>query len=460
MNRLLLLVRSNWISATGAIVTTVAFMLFVTTFVYLSLHGGLHGAYMGLFAFIALPLAFVSGLALIPVGLVLYRKQLQDRLAVAAQRPFRLMRVIGVLTLVNLAVAGTGGFEATHYLDSQEFCGTLCHEVMSPTYEAYLDSPHSRIACVDCHVGPGATWFLKAKLNGVRQLVGVITGDHARPIPTPVHGLRPAADTCERCHNPQPAGPDQLVWRHKFAEDETSTRTTNALLLKLGGVKPDGTATGIHAHAHGGGKVEYVSVEDKRQVIPWIRHTDANGKVRIYTKDDVEADKPPTGELRTMDCTDCHNQPSHHFRELDRELDGALADERLPTGLPFFRKVAAETLKMEWARDTAPAAIQSHLEQHYGAVAGLSDEQKALVGPAASQLAKIWLRNVYPDMKITWGTYPSFTGHVGCMRCHDGEHLDDGGTPISADCTTCHDVLAQDAVNPAILELVQRKKAN
>jgi len=457
MNRLLLLVRSNWISATGAIVTTVAFMLFFTTFVYLSLHGGSHGPYMGLFAFIALPAAFIGGLALIPVGLFVYRRQLQDRLALAAQKPFRLMRVVGVLTLVNLAVAGTGGFEATHYLDSQEFCGTLCHQVMSPTYEAYLDSPHSRIACVDCHVGPGATWFLKAKLAGVRQLVGVVTGEYARPIPTPVHGLRPAVDTCERCHQPQPAREDRLVVRHKFAEDEASSRTTNVLMLKLGGVRPDGTATGIHAHAHGGGKVEYVSLDDRRQTIPWIRHTDAQGKVRVFTKDDVEADKPPAGEVRTMDCTDCHNQPSHHFRELDRELDGALADGRLPSALPFLRKVAAETLRMEWQRDSAATAIPQHLQQHYATMAGLGDPQKALVGPAGAELARIWLRNVYPDMRITWGTYPSFTGHVGCMRCHDGEHLDDEGTPVSADCTTCHDVLAQDATNPPLLELLGRK---
>jgi hypothetical protein len=452
MRRLLLLLRSNWISATGGVVTTLAFMLFVTTFVFLSLHGGGHNAYAGLFAFVIVPGMFVAGLVLIPVGLLIYRRQLKARLAALEERPARLLRLVAVLTVVNLAVAGTGGFEALHYMDSQEFCGTLCHEVMSPTYNAYVDSPHARVACVECHIGPGASWFVKSKMSGLRQVAAVLFDTYQRPIPTPVHDLRPARDTCEQCHWPDKFAGDRLVVRTHFDEDEAVTPSSTVLVLKTGGVRPDGTATGIHWHVHPGNAVTYLATDDKRMEIPWVKYRDADGNERVYTTDGYDPENPPDGKLRTMDCVDCHNQPSHAFQDPENALDQAIAAGTISRDLPFVRKVGLEALKEMWTRDSARDGIRKRLEARYAVDGQLPEALAPKVAAASDALADIWLRNIYPEMGITWGTYPSMTAHLGCMRCHDGEHLDDDGVEISMDCENCHVMLAQKEEDPEILQ--------
>lgn len=446
MHRLLLLLRSNWISATGAVVTTLAFMLFLTTFVYLSLHGGGHTAYAGLLTFVVLPGLFVAGLIAIPIGLLLYRKQLRERMAALELRPIRLLRVVGVLTAVNLAVAGTGGYEALHYMDSQEFCGTLCHDVMSPTFNAYVESPHARVACVECHIGDGATWFIKSKLSGLRQVAAVLLDSYERPIPTPVHDLRPARDTCEQCHWPGHFSGDRLLVKERFADDDAVTPETTVLLMKTGGVQRGGEAHGIHWHASPGLEITYRTTDDRRQEIPWVRVVDRDGRERVFTSESYDPENPPTGEPRRMDCVDCHNQPSHAFQELGDALDEAIADGRVPRDLSGMRRVAMEVLQEEWSRDGVADGMQRSLANRYPGADG------SVVGLAATALSEIWLRNNYPDMAITWGTYPSMASHQGCMRCHDGEHLDEEGEEISMDCETCHVMLAERERAPDILE--------
>lgn len=452
MQRFLLLLRSNWISAAGAIITTLAFMAFVTTFVYLTLHGGAHGPYVGLVAFFVLPTGFVVGLFLIPLGLVIYRAKLRERMDVLRTKPFRLLSVLAVLTLVNLAAVGTGGYEAANYLDSQQFCGTLCHEVMSPTYEAYVDSPHARVTCVECHIGEGASWFVKSKISGMRQVAAVLFDTYQRPIPTPVHNLRPARDTCEHCHWPDKFSGDRLVVRKHYEEDEQNSQTVTVLVLKTGGTRPDGTASGIHWHVHPDNKVEYYSPNGKRDAIPWIRWTDRSGKQHVFTAESYEGGEPPAEELRTMDCIDCHNQPSHAFEAPERALDNAITAGLVSRELPFVRKLGLEALRLGWTRDNVEAGILKHLQDYYGSNGALSDAAKAALEPSAKAIAAIWQRNVHPAMGITWGTYPNFIGHGGCMRCHDGEHMTAEGDAITMECATCHVTLAQREANPEILE--------
>lgn len=147
-----------------------------------------------------------------------------------------------------------------------------------------------------------------------------------------------------------------------------------------------------------------------------------------------------------MDCVDCHNQPSHAFQELGDALDEAIADGRVPRDLSGMRRVAMEVLQEEWSRDGVADGMQRSLANRYPGADG------SVVGLAATALSEIWLRNNYPDMAITWGTYPSMASHQGCMRCHDGEHLDEEGEEISMDCETCHVMLAERERAPDILE--------
>ena len=145
------------------------------------------------------------------------------------------MTLVGLLTVVNLVLIGVAAYKGVEHMDSNAFCGTTCHEVMQPEYTAFLSSPHSRVGCVQCHIGPGAGWFVR--FEAVRRSPGfaVAFNTHSRPIPSPVHQLRPARETCEQCHWPQKFQGDRLVVIDKFAEDETNTRTSTVLMLKVGG---------------------------------------------------------------------------------------------------------------------------------------------------------------------------------------------------------------------------------
>lgn len=453
MRRLILLFRSNWISAFGAVVTTLAFMGFVTTWIYLSLHGSSHGPYLGMFAFIGLPMVFVAGLLLIPVGLLVYRNQLRQRMDLLTHKPFRLVRFIVLLTLINVAVAGTAGYEAVHFMDSQQFCGSLCHEVMSPTYDTYLDSPHARVRCVECHIGPGASGFVKAKVSGLRRVAAVLFDTSRRPIPTPVHDMAPTEDTCEQCHWPERYVGDRLVVRHHFADDEVVSGSTNVVLMRIGGTRPDGSASGIHWHVHPGSEVSYISTDDSRTKIPWVKLTDADGKERIFTVEDVDPKgAPPPGQVRTMNCVDCHNQPSHRFQDRKQAMDEGIASGVISRRLPFVRKVGLEALEQVWTRENAREGIRQHLDRFYAGNGSLPADVQALIGPASEAIADIWMRNIHPAMNITWGTYRDFIGHDGCMRCHDGEHLDADGESITADCESCHATLAEKESDPDVLK--------
>lgn len=450
MSRFLLLMRSNWITATGAVITTLAFMAFVTTLIYTTLHGSAHGPYLGLFAFLLLPMVFVAGIGLIPLGLLVYRHQLRQRMDLLTHKPMRLLRVLGVLTLVNLATVGTAGYEAVHYMDSQQFCGKVCHQVMSPTFDLSLDSPHSQIACVQCHIGPGVGSFVQAKLSGLRQVVALLLDSYERPIPTPVHNLPAASEICMGCHSVPRLGADRLLVRHHFADDEAVTQSTNVLLLKVGGIGPDGSSSGSHWHADPRHQVQFIT-SGKREKIDWIRYVDPTGKERFYTLDGADPEPRPEGELRTMDCLDCHNQPAHPQQDPDLALDAAILSGRISRELAGIKKVAQGLLQQSWQRDTAEASILRELEQVYLRTDGASDSLRAAIRTTAAGIASIWLRNVYPDMNIGWGTYPNFNGHAGCMRCHDGEHFDQGGEVLSFDCNKCHTVLAQQERDAKVL---------
>jgi hypothetical protein len=66
----------------------------------------------------------------------------------------------------------------------------------------------------------------------------------------------------------------------------------------------------------------------------------------------------------------------------------------------------------------------------------------------------IYNRNIFPAMKVNWGTYPNNVGHTdfpGCFRCHDGAHTGPGDKTITQDCGACHNLLAVDEAQPKIL---------
>jgi hypothetical protein len=423
--------------------------------------------YVGIVLFLVLPALFVLGLLLIPLGIFWRRRSI----ARSGQAPAEYPRVdlhsstvrnvvltVGALTILNVALLGTATYKGVEYMDSNQFCGLTCHKVMAPEYTAFLDSPHSRVGCVQCHIGPGAGWFVKAKLSGVRQLVAVARESYSRPIPSPVHNLRPARDTCEQCHWPQKFVGDKFVVRTKYGDDEKNTPSTTVLVMKVGG-RTGSSSVGIHGrHLDKEDRISYVSTDERRELIPKVTYRDDDGKLVDYVSEDVKVTPADLarGESRRMDCLDCHNRPSHTFELPERAVDRAINEGRVSRELPFVKKKAIELLRREYPdRATAEKQIADGLVDFYRTgYPEVFRQRRAAVEGASVAVKAIYLRNVFPSMKVTWGTYPNHIGHedfLGCFRCHDESHKAGDGRTITQDCSACHTILAQDETNPKIL---------
>jgi len=465
--RLAVFLGQNPISLAGAILTTSSAITLIVFWIYLIVQARPIHPYFSIVFFLILPAVFALGLLLMPIGGLLRRRKLRasgelprEYPKVDLRSPFlrRAILIVGLLTFVNFAIMGAASYKGVEYMDSAQFCGQTCHTVMTPEFTAYTNSPHSRVACVECHIGPGAPWFVKAKVDGVRQVFAVAFKTYARPIPSPVHNLRPARDTCEHCHWPQKFTGDKFLVRTKYTDDEQNTPATSVLLLKIGGRTAQGLV-GIHGrHLDTTERIEYVSTDGRRQVIPLVTYIDDSGKKIEFVSTDAKmtTQELANAERRKMDCMDCHNRPTHAFQMPERAVDEAMAGARISTRLPYIKREAVAALKANYSdRATASERIPAVLGEFYRTkYPSVYQSDRAAVETAAEQVKAIYLRNVFPDMRVTWGTHPNNIGHedfLGCFRCHDGKHKSADGRVIKDDCDTCHQVLAMEEKDPKVL---------
>jgi hypothetical protein len=435
----------------GAIIATVMAVLILAVFGG-SLAGLEGGPYIGVVAYSVLPGLFVMGLLMIPAGLWLERRRLVKLAASGGVEPplwkmdlndphhrRRFIWFVG-LTMVNLVIVGIASYKGLEVMDSPEFCGS-CHSVMDPEYKAYKASPHARVRCVECHIGRGASWFVKSKLSGSWQLISVNLGLYPKPIPSPVHNLRPARETCEECHWPDKFTGDKFLVRNHYKEDEKNTEDKDVIVLKVGGGTPE-RGQGIHWHVMPGVEIRYKS-DDKRNEISVVEAKLPNGETRTYVKKGAKEGNEP---WRSMDCIDCHNRPTHQFKPPENVVDHAIEVGKIDRALPFVRREAMKAIKAEYpSHDAAKKAIPAALEKFYAETyPAIAKEKAKAIAAAGEALVDGYTTHVWPQMKITWGTYPSFLGHnqaPGCWRCHDEEHVSKDGKVISQDCTTCHNIL-------------------
>jgi hypothetical protein len=457
--RPLVYLSSNWISLIGVVFVTTAAILWVfllPTF----LRGASADPYIGILQFMVLPGVFFIGLGLIPLGIWYFKKRRpQDVPEVFPPADLtnpqfrRLLLFLGVTTVANLIIGGHLTYRAVHYMETVSFCGQTCHVVMKPEFTAYQNSPHSRVACVSCHIGPGADWFVKSKLSGSWQVVSVTFNLYPRPIPTPIENLRPARETCEICHWPQKYGGDVIRVLNQYGDDEQNKHTQSVLLMHIGG---GNGYRGIHgAHMGPGITMRYAHSDPSRQTIPWVEYR-KNGEVVTYKAEGYEGNGPGNMPVREMDCIDCHNRPSHTFEMPDRALNRAFQDGAIDPSLPFAKKKALELIQAEYvsteeAEREIPARFKAFYAQNYGSVA--QDKAEAIEKSARGVLA-IYSRNVFPEMKVKWGSYPNNLGHTdfnGCFRCHDYREGDKANRSITQDCETCHKVLAEQEERPQVL---------
>lgn len=452
------LLTQHWLSllGVGLLATALISWLFVLP---QQIRGHVDNPYVGIVVFLILPGIFFAGLALVPIGVYLSKRQIRKGLPeVIFDRKLALRRMawfFGLTTLLNIVIGTQVTYRAVKHMETPQFCGATCHS-MNPELAAYQNSPHSRIECVECHVAPGAGGWIDSKASGIRQLAETVLNTYPRPIPSALESNRlvPARETCETCHWPQKFGGVRLRVFGKYADDEANTRSDTVLLMLVGGNR----FSGIHgAHMGPGVHMRFAAADAKRQTIPWVEYRNDQGVVRAFVATDATPNSANTLPKFEMECVDCHNRPTHTFELPERAMDKALGLGDIPVNLPYIKKQAVALLKANYATSTEaaeklPAALVSFYQQSYP---DLYANRSADIQQASRAVLAIYNRNVFPDLKVTWGTYPNNLGHTdfpGCFRCHDGSHTAGDGKTIAQDCNSCHEPLAMDETSPEILK--------
>ena len=438
----------NPVSLLGMALATAMAAVFVGL-AALQLAGFLANPYVGLLVFVAVPLLFLAGLALIPLG-AWWTARRRARGGGAADWPVIDLRqprqrtialLVIALTAVNVVIVAFAAYGGVHAMESNEFCGQVCHTAMEPQATAHKVWPHAKVSCTSCHVGPGAGSFVEAKLAGTRQLLHVMTNRVPKPIPPPSELIQSARVTCEGCHRSEQYRGDIVRVVREYLADEANTETLTTLRLHVGGgSRRLGAGSGIHWHMNLDNRVDFIATGDREETIPYVRVTDRQGQVREYFAEGASREQLQGQPTRRMDCMDCHNRPAHSFYFTpERAVNAAIAEGRIPRELPFVRREAALAVREAYPdRQTALAEIARRLTAFYADRGGAD---QALVRRAVTATQEIWGTNVFPAMRVTWGTYPSHIGHIdspGCSRCHDDSHKAADGAVISQDCELCH----------------------
>jgi nitrate/TMAO reductase-like tetraheme cytochrome c subunit len=448
----------NTMSLLGSAVVVISGILLLTL-ISIEMFGTEGHAYVGIITYMILPTVFAAGLFMIVWGVIRERKRTPDIAfpVIDLNVPRVRRRLVAFLVMISVCVIilGTATSGAVHFMESNTFCGTICHEVMAPEYTAYQRSPHARVNCVDCHIGPGTDWFVKSKLSGAWQLVSVTFDLYDRPIPTPVHNLRPSSGTCEQCHWPSKFHGIQPKVFTRFAEDEANTETKTILMLKTGGHDFE-KYEGIHWHIDPGVKIRYRS-DENRETMHEVELTLKDGTVKRYFGEGT--DDTGTSGWRTMDCVDCHNRPTHVFYGAAEAVDLTLERGIIKKDLPYLKREAVRAITTDYAsheeaREGIARTIADYYETNHRELAA---RRAGDIEKAGRVLGDVYASNVFPSMKLDWGTYPSHIGHEkspGCFRCHAGNHATADGETITVDCRVCHSIVAWDDASPQILELI------
>ena len=455
---ILILLTSHWISMLGAALVTLAGISWLFA-LPLNIGGHTSNPYIGLLLFVAIPIVFFAGLALIPVGIALAKRHVAESLTEVPDRRAAWRRVaifFAVTTAANLVIGSQLSYRAVQHMDTVQFCGQSCH-VMKPEFTAHQLPFHQELACAACHIAPGATGWFQAKIAGTRQLMNVVLNSFPRPIESAMEDDRlvSSVETCEQCHDSQLYAGSKLRVVTKFKNDDANTRTETVLLMKVGG----GRFGGIHGvHMGPGVHIRYAAQDKKRQTIPWVEYRDVNtGVVKSFLASGENPQAAAALPMFDMQCVDCHNRAAHSFEVPEKGVDAAIAAGRISQTLPFVRKTGVELIKASYSTsEDAAAKIPSGLEAFYGKNYPAVAAQRAQdIQAAGKALLAVYDHNVFPDLKVTWGTYSDNLGHAdypGCFRCHDESHATKDNKTITQDCSVCHQVLAVEETNPDILK--------
>ena len=451
----------NTISYIGTIIALIN-ILFIISLFFITTYRQSGGPYTGIYIYMVLPSFLLFGLILIPIGMIIKirKSKTQEKKLVHKKmiidlndsRHRNALLIFLTATIFFIFYISYISYEAFHYTESNEFCGKLCHTVMEPEYTAYQNLSHANVPCVECHIGSGADWFVRAKISGMYQVYSVLLKKYPKPIPTPIEHLRPARETCEHCHWPQKFTPNLLISEKHYLSDEQNTEWNIHLRMKIGSSHSSmGLQEGIHWHINKDVKIEYIPSSPDRENIPWVKYINlATGDTIIYedpenpiSEEDLLASAP-----RIMDCMDCHNRPTHNFLTPQNFIDNAIAAGDIPQNLPRIKEITMQILTDNFDNtDTALQIIENKILDFYKEnYPDIFSDQRELVDKAISGVHDEFQKNMFPEMRADWDSYPDHIGHIeynGCFRCHNDNHKSEDGRTITKDCNLCHTILTQ-----------------
>jgi nitrate/TMAO reductase-like tetraheme cytochrome c subunit len=347
--------------------------------------------------------------------------------------------VLGVLSF-GVLVAGAYGWE---YTNSPEFCGTSCH-TMPPEYNSYLVSPHARIECVECHIGRDfIATQITSKVGDIRHVIFTIFRNYEYPITA--NDMRPARETCERCHFPEKFSDDSFRQINAFTSDVDNTPYTIYLTLKTGGGSTrQGLGRGIHWHIEN--RILYYAQDTEEQVIPYVRVYQQDGTYIEYldTESDLDPSQIQESELHEMDCITCHNRITHLVNTPEDSIDAALQQGLIDRRIPEIRKKSIEVLRVPYASNEEGLIGISGLRNYYQVVyPDFYSTHLQLIEDAIRVVQDIYTQSVHIEQRSDWNTHPNNIGHLnspGCFRCHDGNHLTTDNEAIRLECNLCHSI--------------------
>lgn len=442
----------NYVSMAGGLLALTAFGV-TLTLMLMEWASGQENPYLGIITYILMPSIMIVGLLLVPFGVWrLRRREKKGEGAVKLpvldlnnpqHRLTATVFTVGSMILVVFTSLGT--FRVYEFSESNSFCGETCHSVMAPEFVTNQHSSHAEVECVTCHVGSGATHYIKAKFNGVNQLMGVITGNFARPIETPVHTMRTGKEICQSCHVPEKDHGLYHLRSERYKFNKRNSRYVYDLLINVGGLDAEsGDAWGAHWHAFN--RVEYAPADQRHLTIPWFRVTNADGTTRTYGVPEAE---PPADNWVTMDCMSCHNRKAHAFLPPQVAVDDALATGKISRDLLRIKDAGVSALNKaaeQEDKDQGLATIAAEITTYYeDEEPEVLEEQGDEVKRAIAVVQGIYGDNYFPNMKTNWTSHPNHMGHYvypGCVRCHDGNHESDDGKVLEYDCSSCHSIIA------------------
>jgi mono/diheme cytochrome c family protein len=347
--------------------------------------------------------------------------------------------VLGALTMIVL-IAGAYAWD---YTNSPEFCGTACH-TMPPEYTTYLTSPHARVDCVECHIGRGfiATRITR-KAGDVKHIIATAFKTYEFPIRA--DELRPARETCEKCHFPEKFSDDSLREIRTFEPDVQNTPLSIYLTLKTGGGSERiGLGRGIHWHIEN--EVRYLALDPEEQEIPYVDVVKDDGTIERYidVESDIEVEKIDPEDLVRMDCINCHNRITHLIYPPQDTMDRLLSRGVISPEIPEIKRLGVEVLSADYESERhAMRGIEAVADFYQEYYPEFYATRASLVEQAIDAIQDAYTKSVFPDQHADWTSHPNNIGHQdspGCFRCHDGKHLNAEDEAVRLECNLCHSI--------------------